>query len=58
LVIGFLLVTLGTASATSTILLGLVAILICYLWLDTRIQISDWRNALVCHSCGQTCKYY
>ena len=58
LVIGFLLVVLGTAVATQNGGYGLIAIVLCLLWMDARVQISDWKHADVCESCSQGCKSY
>jgi hypothetical protein len=58
LVLGFFLVTIGVLDATGTLAYGLVAIIVCYLWLDTRIQLSDYRHAGTCYSCGRGCGYY
>lgn len=58
LVIGFLLVVFGTAVATQNGGYGLIAIVLCLLWMDARVQISDWKHADVCESCSQGCKSY
>jgi hypothetical protein len=58
LVIGFLLVALGVFELTGGILYGLFAILISFLWLDTRIRLSKWRHHRICESCGSDCKAY
>jgi hypothetical protein len=58
LVLGFFFVTVGVLDSTGSIAYGLIAILVCYLWLDTRIQLSDYRHAKTCDSCGQNCGFY
>ncbi|HUL40103.1 MAG TPA: hypothetical protein VLU38_07425 [Methanomassiliicoccales archaeon] len=58
LVVGFFMVTIGALSSTGSGTYGLVALIVCFLWLDTRIQISDWRHAGTCASCGRTCGFY
>jgi len=58
LVLGFFFVTIGVLSSTGSVAYALIAILVCYLWLDTRIQLSDWRHADTCGSCGRGCGYY
>jgi hypothetical protein len=58
LVIGFFLVTMGTLSVTGSAAYGLVAVIPCFLWLDARIQISDWRHARTCRACGRGCGFY
>ncbi len=58
LVIGFLLVTIGVSEATGSVAYGLLAILVSFLWADTRIQISDLTHAEICRDCGQGCRPY
>lgn len=56
--VGFLLVTIGVMEVASGTAFGLLAVLMSFLWLDTRVQLSEWRNARVCETCGQLCKSY
>jgi hypothetical protein len=56
--IGFLIVVIGVTSSSNNVMLGLIATLICFLWLDTRIQISDWKHIKTCGTCGQSCRAY
>lgn len=58
LVIGFLLTVVGVTTATQSGGYGLIAIVLCLLWMDTRVQISDWKHARVCDDCPQGCKSY
>jgi hypothetical protein len=58
LTIGFLLVVVGVMSSSADVMLSLIAILICFLWLDTRIQISDWKHAKACGTCDKSCRAY
>jgi len=58
LVQGFFLVTVGALTATAELSVGLLAVVICFLWLDTRIQLSDWRHEKTCHACGRGCGPY
>jgi hypothetical protein len=58
LVIGFLAAVVGVAVGTQNGGYGLIAILLCLLWMDTRVQISNWKHAHVCHKCPQDCKSY
>jgi hypothetical protein len=58
LMIGFFFVTIGMIGSTGEGAYGLLAIVICFLWLDTRIQLSDWRHARTCDSCGRNCGFY
>lgn len=56
LVVGFLLVVTGVLELTAEMVFGLVAVLLSFLWLDTRIQISGWRHFEICKECTETCK--
>jgi hypothetical protein len=38
--------------------LGLVGIIICFLWLDTRIQLSRWNHLKTCRRCPKACKSF
>jgi hypothetical protein len=58
LVLGFFLVVIGALGATGSVPYGLMAVVICFLWLDARIQISEWRHARTCRSCGRDCRLY
>jgi len=58
LVIGFLLAVVGTAAATQNGGYGLIAIVLCLLWMDTRVQVSNWKHNHVCDMCPQSCKTY
>jgi magnesium-transporting ATPase (P-type) len=58
LMIGFLVVIIGVTSSNTDVMLSLLAILICFLWLDTRIQISDWKHAKACGTCDRSCRAY
>lgn len=58
LVMGFLVVTIGVTSAGADVMLGLFAILICWLWLDARIQFSHWQHERACELCGRSCRAY
>lgn len=58
LVISFFLVILGILHLTGNMIYGLSAVLISYLWLDTRIQLSDWCHSQVCQNCNESCKVY
>jgi hypothetical protein len=58
LVIGFFLMTIGVSSATGSGVAGLFAIMICLLYMDARIRISEWKHADICQKCGQPCRSY
>jgi len=58
LVISFFLIILGILHLTGNMIYGLLAVLISYLWLDTRVQLSVWRHSQVCQNCNESCKVY
>ena len=58
LVLGFLLVTISIFEITGNKIYGLVGIILSVLWLDTRIQLSNWRHSQTCIKCIEKCKMY
>jgi hypothetical protein len=58
LVLGFLLVTISIFEITGNIIYGFIGIIFSVLWLDTRIQLSNWRHSLICLKCIEKCKMY
>jgi hypothetical protein len=58
LVIGFFLVVIGVFHSTSDATSGLLAIVVSFLWLDTRIHLSNWRHTKICENCSEACKAY
>ena len=58
MVVGFLLVVIGTLETTGEPYFGIVAIIFCFLWLDTRIQLSNYHHQRICTDCKEECKAY
>lgn len=58
LVIGFLFVVIGVFHSTGDATSALLAIVVSFLWLDTRIHLSNWRHAKICENCSEVCKAY
>lgn len=58
LVIGFFLVVVSVYQLTGSPLYGLLAIVISFLWLETRVQISNWKHAEICGECSESCKSF
>lgn len=58
LVIGFFFIIRGVFHLTGNLIYGILALIITFLWLDTRIQLSNWRHAKTCRNCSETCKAY
>jgi hypothetical protein len=56
--LGFYLVVVGTLEYTGDVISSLIAVMISFLWLDTRIQISNWRHTVICRICENNCKVY
>ncbi len=58
LVLGFFLITISITEYTGDVIDGFFTIVLCMLWLDTRIMLSKWRHSLLCSSCPEPCKTY
>jgi hypothetical protein len=58
LVLSFLLVTISIFEITGNKIYGMLGVIISFLFLDTRIQLSNWQHARICESCSETCKVY
>ncbi len=58
LVLAFLSVVMGVLEITGTLAYGFFAVVISYLWLDTRVQLSNWQHAKICRNCPKPCKTY
>jgi len=58
LMISFFIVIISIFEITGSKIYGAISILLSFLWLDTRIQLSNWRHTLICKNCGETCKMY
>lgn len=56
--VGFFLVAVGLLEATGNAAYGLMGVVICFLWLDTRIRLSRRRHIRICSSCDEACKSY
>ena len=58
LVIGFFFIVIGVFHSTGDATSALLAIVVSFLWLDTRIHLSNWRHAKICENCSEVCKAY
>ena len=56
--LGFSLITIAVVGFTGEPLYGLFSILLCFLWLDTRIHLSKWRHKSICALCPESCKRF
>jgi hypothetical protein len=57
-VIGLFLVITGVFSITANLGAGIFAVIISFLWLDTRIAFSNKRHKQICVQCRMPCKAY
>ncbi len=57
-VISFLLIVISILEITGSIFYGSIAVLLSYLWLDTRCQLSNRQHKCICNSCNKSCKIY
>jgi hypothetical protein len=58
LILGFFLITISVFELTKEIGYGLLTVLFCFLWLDTRIRISKYQHSRICTYCKQSCKSF
>jgi len=57
-VIGFLLITISIFETTGSVIYSSIALLLCFLFLDTRVQLSLYNHSLICKECKKDCKMY
>ncbi len=50
--ISFFIITVAIGEITGKFIYSFLTILLCFLWLDTRIQLSKWRHGLLCKNCN------
>lgn len=58
LVVGLLFVVLGAFQLTGNAIFGLLAIVLSFLFLDTRVQLSAIFHSQTCTICEENCKVY
>jgi len=58
LIISLLTITISVLEITKNSTYTILTILLSYLWLDTRIHISNQKHQNICQSCIQECKSY
>ena len=54
----FLLITIDVGVSTGQVVYALFTLLLCVLWLDTRIQLSRWKHRSLCMECALSCKMF
>jgi hypothetical protein len=57
LIISFFLVTISVLEITGKILFGVISLLFCFLWMDTRTQLSLLNHRQICSECNGKCKF-
>lgn len=58
LVFSFFIITVSVAELSLNPIYGVLTVLLCFLWLDARIHISNLEHQKICASCKQICKSY
>jgi hypothetical protein len=58
LVAGFFFMVVGMFQYTKSVSYGILAVIISFLLLDTRIQLSHWHHERTCVLCKDSCKVY
>jgi hypothetical protein len=58
LIICFFIIIISILEITGDIRYSLIGILLSFLWLDTRIQLSRWQHTRICLKCKKSCKIY
>lgn len=58
LILSFLTITISVLEITKNSIYTILTILLSYLWLDTRIYLSNQKHQSICQSCIQECKSY
>jgi hypothetical protein len=58
LILSFFLITICVVELTENLIYSTLTILLCFLWLDTRIHLSKYKHQKICANCKQSCKSY
>jgi uncharacterized membrane protein len=58
LIMGFFLLVVVVLEQTASIPFGILAVIISFLFMDTRIQLSSLKHSLTCKNCRNSCKAY
>lgn len=58
LIIGLLIITLSILEITKNLIYAIITLILCILWLNTRIYFSNQQHHKVCKSCIKECKSY
>jgi len=58
IMIGFLMIVIGVFEITGSKTYAVISIIFTFLWLNTRIQLSNFRHSMICDKCKEKCKMY
>lgn len=58
LILGFFFITMSVSELTGKGLYGVFTVLLCTVWLNTRVTLSTWRHRSTCSYCNESCKMY
>jgi hypothetical protein len=56
--LSFFFIIIAVIGLTGKLVYGFFTILLCFLWLDVRIQLSKWRHRFLCTHCVESCKVF
>ncbi len=56
--LSFFMITIAVGGITGEFIYGLFSILLCFLWLDTRVQLSKSHHRSLCINCVESCKMF
>jgi hypothetical protein len=56
--LSFFIITIAVGGITGEFVYGLFSILLCFLWLDTRVQLSKSHHRTLCRNCVESCKMF
>ena len=58
IIIGFLMIYISVFEITGSITFAILGLIMSFLWLDTRVQLSCYRHTTICSNCKKNCKMY
>ena len=56
--LSFTLFTITVENHTGEFVYGFFTIILCFLWLDTRVYLSKRNHSRLCAACPESCKMY
>ncbi len=58
LILSFFLITISIFEITGKLTFGFITLIFCFLWIDTRAQLSFLKHRIICLECKHECKMY